>query len=389
MKSLAVSIVCFLTLGVMVSFGEQNQQSYEEYVRKGYDAYKKGQLESAIGYLRIALEYNPGDPKTEKVIRSIEGKLDQQSIILQNSREDQYRHYYSRGLDLVKQRKLEEAKMYFEKSLIYKPHDSEATQAISLINSSLNKKNNIESVFEPATKHHYTKLTAIAEYFRWSEYDDEGYLLLEETGMMSGVELDYRYSRNLKYWLEIRGQIFGGTLDYDGQTQAGDPLKDETGYHGYEANIHHDVFVLGEASDQARIALYLGLGYREWLRELRDYDEDWQMAYGIIGARGDINSKSGRNWFGQLEFRGGQNRETIGLPEVWGGTPVEVEPGKGYHVYMCAGTTKNLTSAQIYIQAMEFSKSDVAFAPSPSGTVGIYQPESIAAMIGVQFGFAF
>lgn len=69
----------------------------------------------------------------------------------------------------------------------------------------------------------------ILSYFSYSEFDQAGFLLMEETGVLYGAFLDYTSSNN-KTGVMLNGRIeyTQGGLQYDGQLQDGTPLSAST-----------------------------------------------------------------------------------------------------------------------------------------------------------------
>ncbi|WP_183360916.1 hypothetical protein [Geomonas limicola] len=136
-----------------------------------------------------------------------------------------------------------------------------------------------------------------AQYFTWREYH-AARRLLKETGPLFAGGLDlalpvYRQAPN-SLMIESRHEVFGGYVDYDGETQEQIPVKTEVSYVG----TRHEIGA-GWRHDAGGWTLepFTSLGYRWWFRGLQDatsangqpsqgYTEYWQTGYLKLGGRG-------------------------------------------------------------------------------------------------------
>ncbi len=143
------------------------------------------------------------------------------------------------------------------------------------------------------------------QYYSWSEFASDGSRFLRESDPLYGIggAVTFNlYDRHLL--LKIKGDLFGGDVDYDGQTQPDVnpafsrlPVKTDVIYFG--GRLQADLgwrFLLGSAS----VEPFAGIGYRGWLRSLQDsttiarngapvqvigYDEAWHLLDTKLGAR--------------------------------------------------------------------------------------------------------
>ncbi|MDH5369086.1 MAG: hypothetical protein OEW99_03620 [Gammaproteobacteria bacterium] len=149
----------------------------------------------------------------------------------------------------------------------------------------------------------HTSMANPAEYhfggglikFEYTEYDDNNVFLDGETGFIPGIVLK-RKQNYQRLYTEIAGQLNGNTIEYDGQTQSGTPLKTDS-----DAIIFDTHFKLGIHFSAARNhGPYLGIGYRYWLRNIRSgYDingnpvagllEHYHWNYGLLGYAATFN----------------------------------------------------------------------------------------------------
>ena len=101
--------------------------------------------------------------------------------------------------------------------------------------------------------------------FSYKEYSDTGVLLDREDAWLPGVtgELGHRMGA---WRISASGSFFGGTADYDGQTQGGVPAKTNTDEQLWSAGLRLERrFEIGTAS----LSPYLGLAYHDWQRDIK------------------------------------------------------------------------------------------------------------------------
>jgi hypothetical protein len=75
------------------------------------------------------------------------------------------------------------------------------------------------------------------ENFEWKEFDDDGKQLLKESGPLAGVRGLLDLDTGIGFHLQGMGEVFFGRIDYDGATQAGDPIDSKTKYSGFLAEV--------------------------------------------------------------------------------------------------------------------------------------------------------
>ena len=131
--------------------------------------------------------------------------------------------------------------------------------------------------------------------FNYTEYDDNNKFLDGETGLIPGVVHKLKL-KSQKNYTEFVGQAYANTIEYDGQTQSGTPLKTKS-----DAFIVDTHFKYGLRLSHARNhGPYAGIGFRYWLRNVRpgrDINgnavagllEEYHWSYGLLGYRGDFH----------------------------------------------------------------------------------------------------
>jgi hypothetical protein len=141
--------------------------------------------------------------------------------------------------------------------------------------------------------------------FDFREFDGQGDRLLREDGLLAGIA--GRWDGMFRQWsFGVAGELSGGEVDYDGQTQAGVPLQtkaDELVYEG-RARIGWIVPLKSGFSSE-----FFGvLGYRGWERDIQATPaaggvfEIYRWLYGSAGFDGGYRSSPASIWHLHLEI---------------------------------------------------------------------------------------
>jgi hypothetical protein len=143
------------------------------------------------------------------------------------------------------------------------------------------------------------------QYYSWSEFAGNGSRFLRESDPLYGAGGAVTFNLyDHQLLLKLKGELFGGDVDYDGETQPDVnpnfsrlPVKTDVIYFG--GRLQADVgwrFPVASAS----VEPFAGIGYRGWLRSLQDsntfsrngipvdvvgYDEWWNLMDTKLGAR--------------------------------------------------------------------------------------------------------
>lgn len=127
-----------------------------------------------------------------------------------------------------------------------------------------------------------------AMYFDYREFNGQKVLLDKETGPMPGLHLGAALQWD-NWYSELLYEYHLSTVDYDGQTQNGDPLMTET-----EEDIVDLSLVIGRhfgSVSRYRSALYAGLGYHYWERNILPTGtvagllETYEWSYALLGMK--------------------------------------------------------------------------------------------------------
>jgi tetratricopeptide (TPR) repeat protein len=314
------------------------------------------------------------------------------------SNDDFYQKYRHQGIEKVKAGDLEAASISFSQALQYNPGDAQCSQALELTNRAIEER--ADSALEkaelaPALKKHHVRIMGFVEYFEWKEFigGDE---ILTESGPLYGIEINGGYTENEKTWFRYRTKLFGGEVDYDGAIQEVDtasqtitytPYKSTTDYLGLELQLEGDMFTLATTDAGSVLNLFLGLGYRGWVRDLvgeYGYTENWSSVYLATGLWGCHRlSADNTQLTGRLELRMPvYNHEEINI----NGYP-DLRPGWAPSFYGSVGMNVDFLTLEAYLQTLYFSES--GREPVASEGVYILQPKSHALMAGIKIGCIF
>jgi len=235
-----------------------------------------------------------------------------------------------------------------------------------------------------------------AQYFTWEEHLG-GRRILKESGPLfaGGVLLEVITQSDTPSSLTFRGkgEIFGGIVGYDGETQAPNavPVKTDVSYFGTRQELD-----LGYrySAESWCLEPFTGLGYRWWLRGLQDstladgqpvsgYTEYWRAGYARLGARGRYRPGSGVTLFAE----GG-----VKYP-FYTGNSVDFA-GSGVTTFRPRGTWSGFAETGVTYQHLKLALTYEGFrySASPLAQVGnqsYLQPESSSDIFGLNLGWAF
>lgn len=237
------------------------------------------------------------------------------------------------------------------------------------------------------------------QYYSWSEFASDGSRFLRESDPLFGIggAVTFNlYDRHLL--LKVKGDLFGGDVDYDGETQPSAnpavsrlPVKTDVVYFG--GRLQTDVgwrFPLVVAS----VEPFAGLGFSGWLRSLQDsttisrtgtpvlvsgYDEAWYVLDTKLGARFAIPLSQDF----KIIAEGGARypfliRNTADFPFLGA---VTVSPRGKWTGFAEVGCQYGRFRPSIFYEGYRADQSPV--------NDGLVQPRTVSDLYGINFGFAF
>jgi hypothetical protein len=235
-----------------------------------------------------------------------------------------------------------------------------------------------------------------AQYFTWEEYGG-GRRLLKESGQLysGGILFEVLFPFGSPSALAFRGkgEIFGGIVDYQGETQAPNPVpvNTEVNYVGIRQDLD-----LGYryTADSWFLEPFAGLGYRWWFRGLQDassatgqavsgYTEYWQTGYLRLGGRGRYRNASGVALFAEggakYPFYTGNSVDFVGSGVT------TFRPQGRWSGFAETGVSYRHVKLALSYEGFRFSASPVVQV----GTQRFLQPESSSDIFALNLGWAF
>lgn len=138
--------------------------------------------------------------------------------------------------------------------------------------------------------------------FNYKEFDDNGSLLDREDGTLPGLIFGLERPRG-RWVLGGRFSYYAGSVDYDGQTNTGTPITTRTDEKISEIEGRAEYWLRPED----RWAVYGGLGYRYWARDIRPTRTaggqpvsglfevyDWWLVF--FGTKVELYNKNASRW---------------------------------------------------------------------------------------------
>ncbi len=250
------------------------------------------------------------------------------------------------------------------------------------------------------------------EGFVWKEFAG-GKQLLKETGPLFGLGAAASIDlHNKALILKAKSDIFGGQVDYDGQTQSividpstgleiptreSRPVKTNVNYVGLR--LEGDIgWRFGAA--ETTLEPFAGLGYRWWQRDLQGSTaidtngipfpvggstEDWQSVYTKFGLRFDSTINPDTRLF--AEAGGKYPFYTSNISNS-----ATIEPKGELSAFAELGLRYKWFRPSLFYEGFRWSASDqvfIGFVPGTSRRLFLFQPESESHIFGLNLGIAF
>jgi len=233
------------------------------------------------------------------------------------------------------------------------------------------------------------RVRAVAEHFTWHE-EEAGTRLLEEEGPIGGLagDLLLRFPNHMHF--SLGGQVYSGSVDYDGSTQDGTPTETTVDYNGvrWHGLLGFDVV----PQSALAVSPCLSIGGRAWIRDINDspegqgYEEEWLTIQGGAGleiAAGNVTTC--RFHARVMALYPLYNNAQYDLSEFDMGNDIEVEPGRRLTFRGEAGIRIRHFFAAVHYEQLDFAPSDRE--PTRGGVV--WQPRSEGTVAGVSLGMEF
>jgi hypothetical protein len=250
-------------------------------------------------------------------------------------------------------------------------------------------------------------LSAALESYRWQEFNSSGTRLLEESGphlrLTAALDNMQRVSDGGVY--RLSASVYGGQVDYDGQTQDGTPATTNTNYFGCQ----FEGFGGWRFGGTTGFDVLGGIAVNGWRRDLlngrtvtgvpvQGYTEDYLIALGKLGFGGYYQAEQ---WRAQL-YVGAQRPlatyERVYLSDAGFDDDVTLHPGKDTSGFVRLQVDLDVVASRafvaLYYDGLRLKQSDTATVSSatlcgPVGICTVTQPESRRDIVGLEVGLGF
>lgn len=223
------------------------------------------------------------------------------------------------------------------------------------------------------------------EHTTWKEYMG-GNQLLKESGMVYRLGVKGTVFNIKGIQLVADGNFRVGSIDYDGHTWGGTPVKTDTRYVGMELRpMLQKEFVI---NNQFSVVGGLGLGYDLWNRNLKEtsnatgYTEVWEQFYLPVQAQAKYRVNQDLSLTAGLEYR--FNLRTTNRVDAFDAT---VKPKSGTHYTLQAGMEYKKFTLTGFYRYDKWKQSDPEYSPVLG--VDVLQPESKRELLGIALGYKF
>jgi hypothetical protein len=223
--------------------------------------------------------------------------------------------------------------------------------------------------------------------FNWSEYLDDGFELLTETGWLVGLSYDLESTADRLGWRHGAG-IFFGRVDYDGRTWSLIPVKTDVWYAGTQAFV--DATFNFWPLPGMVVQPFAGIGGKTWLRALDDtrtadgvpvngLEEWWWSIYGRAGSGVRYRVSDKISVFAEA----GMKLPIHAQNNVWVNGrdgPVRILQYQTRSPFAMCGMRYRALSLKLTYESLRFDRSDAV----ASGSSILYQPRSKEDSFGIR-----
>jgi hypothetical protein len=235
------------------------------------------------------------------------------------------------------------------------------------------------------------------ESFTWKEFDDGE--VVKETGPLEGVGASAKWDIKT-LTLKIKGEVFGGRVNYDGSTTGSSTRRDvdsDTDYLG--TTLEGTAGWLIPVGENSFLEPFGGAAMKYWNRSIQsasienvqvvETEENWFILYAPVGIRGTYFVSDTMTVFAEGGVRiPVYNQNEADLRELYG-VRITVHPGRKISGFAEAGVKWKLGKVSVFYEGLRFSKSDPETEDIHGGTLTVLQPKSEADIFGIKAGVSF
>ena len=233
---------------------------------------------------------------------------------------------------------------------------------------------------------------------RYIDYEEDHFM--EEDGWMYGIFGSYIYHGNNELMFETSLNFVFGEIDYDGQTQAGTPVRADTDDWIFEWRglIGKDYRFKGSSV----ITPFTGVGYRYWNDDIDfpgAYEREIQYWYLPIGVKATSASIGNWTWGMSVEydlFLGGEVKSHFSdIHPAFNDPENDQDFGDGYGVGLSLQFSRKLSnyygvSIDPYIRYWDIDESDASTLTAYGIPIGyVIEPENNTTVYGMRLNITF
>lgn len=224
------------------------------------------------------------------------------------------------------------------------------------------------------------------ESWTWAEYDARGGQLLKEHGVVPFAEFGYTLPGN-GVSHNFTAKLAAGSIDYNGQTQAGAPLDTTTRYQSIKLD-----YSLAYRLPTTEVALNAvgGVGFEMRTRDIHNpllrmtQREDWHTLYGKAGLETPLPAKAGAYGGAGVVFPI-YTSEDAHLTDFGAANNPTLRPKSDIGLYAKVGYRFNeRVSIQGTYEGLRYRASDSHLVDFGGMAGAVHQPASSLDRVGVQ-----
>lgn len=281
-----------------------------------------------------------------------------------------------------------------------------ATHLVLAFSATITSLNATASDENPATDFCY-KYTAQCrasvgvEGFNWEEFSEDGTRFLKEKGARQFIELGYGVWYDIDKegpYYDVSGKLYGGDIDYSGETVNGTPVNTTTRYSGYSLKATGGYLFSNESFEgMPAFGFTAGLDFDAWNRDIKSTAESvgyvekykvasWELGLNLRGPYTDQISTYGK--FGiKAPLYTNEKIEAFGL-KLTPGKNLSTQGSLGFEYKRLNGSKVNV---ELYTDNYKFDVSDIKTGNIQEINAEIkgYQPKSEARIYGVKVSYWF
>jgi hypothetical protein len=224
------------------------------------------------------------------------------------------------------------------------------------------------------------------ESFTWKEFAESGEQRLKESGPIYGIGASAKSSIAGSLTLKGKAELFGGSVDFDGQTLTGTSVETDTDYAGVKIEVDGGWKIM--VKEVYFLEPFAGFGGMGWKRNIAstgntdEFEETWKSFYSRLGIRGNRFYPNHVRVFAEAGVRIPLHNET----KIEGpGFDATVEPGNRASAFVEIGLKWKKFKITVTYEGLRFAKSDTKTV----NNIPVSQPKSEANIFGVNIGAEF